>query len=419
MKTNAIKRGILAVRADAGSAQQILETLQRTFAEFKDKNDERLKGVEKKFDDVVAREQVDRINADLTRLQGVIEDHNRRMASLSVAEGAGVITPEAAEHRKAFARFIRKGVDADLRDMEIKAALRTDSDPDGGYVTPVELDQQITRVQGLYSSMRRLARVVPVGSATFKRLHNMGGATSGWVGETDARTETNTPVLKEQAYPTMELFANPATTQGILDDASVNIEAWLAEEVGIAFDEMEGAAFVSGNGVARPRGFLSYTAVANASYAWEKIGYVASGAAADFASSNPSDQFIDLIHALKPGYRQNATFLMNDLTLSKIRKFKTTTGEYLWQPSLQAGAPSQLLGYRVETDDSMPDVAANALSVAFADFRRGYIITDRMGVRVLRDPFSAKPYVMFYTTKRVGGGVQDFAAIKLMKIATS
>lgn len=185
------------------------------------------------------------------------------------------------------------------------------------------------------------------------------------------------------------------------------------------FAEAEGAAFVSGTGILQPRGLLSYDTVANASYAWGSVGYVASGAAADFTTSNPADKLIDMVHALRAGYRQGASWLMNDLTAAKIRKFKAGDGNFLWQPSLQVGQPSTLLGYAAYTDDNMPDVGANAFSVAFADFRRAYLIVDRVGIRVLRDPFTNKPNVHFYTTKRVGGGIQNFEAIKLLKIAAS
>ena len=203
------------------------------------------------------------------------------------------------------------------------------------------------------------------------------------------------------------------------DDAFVNAEAWLSDEVSISFTEGEAAAFITGTGIKSPRGILSYTNVANSSYTWGNIGYTASGAAGAFAASNPSDNLVDLIHTLKRGYRNGASFLMNDLTLSSIRKFKDGQGIYLWTPGLQEGVSSTLLGYGVEIDDNMPDVAANTYSIAFANFSRAYQIVDRAGVAVLRDPYTRKGWVKFYTTKRVGGGVKNFEAIKLMKFATS
>jgi HK97 family phage major capsid protein len=211
----------------------------------------------------------------------------------------------------------------------------------------------------------------------------------------------------------------PAATATLLDDSAVNIDEWIASEVELTFAVQEGAAFVNGDGTNQPKGFLQYTTVANSSWSWGNLGYIASGAAGAFAASNPSDALIDLIYALKAGYRQNGNFVMNRKTQAAIRKFKDSGGAYLWQPPAQAGGRASLMTFPLIEAEDMPDIGANALSIAFGDFRRGYLIVDRVGVRVLRDPYSAKPYVLFYTTKRVGGGVQDFDAVKLMKFAAS
>jgi HK97 family phage major capsid protein len=245
------------------------------------------------------------------------------------------------------------------------------------------------------------------------------GPATGWVGETDARPQTSTPTLAELSFPAMELYAMPAATATLLEDAAVDIDEWLAGEVEQAFAEQEGTAFVGGDGVNKPKGFLAYTAVANGAWTWGNIGYVATGAAGAFPASNPSDVLIDLIYALKPGYRQNAVFVMNRRTQSEVRKFKDSTGNYLWQPPATASGRASLMGFPLIDAEDMPNIAADSLSVAFGDFRRGYLVVDRQGVRVLRDPYSAKPYVLFYTTKRVGGGVQDFDAFKLLKFAAS
>ena len=319
-----------------------------------------------------------------------------------------------AKHKTAFNTFMRTGDDDGLRDMEVQAKLTTQSDPDGGYITPEEVDSMVTRDEAAIVAMRSLATVRPVGSATYKKIHNVGGTTSGWVGEEQQRDETGTPQLKALEFPTMEVYAEPHATQGMLDDASFGVESWLADEVSIEFAEQEGGAFITGNGVGKPRGILSYDAVANSNQAWGNLGFVTSGAA---AALSDADKLIDLVHSLKRGYRNESAFLMNDQTLAACRKFKDVAGNYVFQPGLREDAPDMLLGKRVEIDDYMPDIAANALAIAFGNFRRGYVITDRMGIRVLRDPFTSKPYVKFYTTKRVGGGVQDYAAIKLMKIA--
>jgi len=284
---------------------------------------------------------------------------------------------------------------------------------------PAEVERDIGRRLVDVSPIRALATVRTVSASVYKKPFMTSGPAVGWIGETAARPQTNSPVLAELSFPTMELYAMPAATATLLDDAMVDVDQWLAAEVDQVFAEQEGVAFVSGDGINKPKGFLASTAVANGPWSWGNIGYVATGTAGAFPASNPADVLIDLGYALRVGYRRNATFMMNRKTESVIRKFKDQNGQYLWSPGVAAGAPPTLLGYPVVCDDAMPDIAANALSVAFGDFRRGYLVVDRAGVRVLRDPYTAKPYVLFYTTKRVGGGVQDFDAIKLLKFAAS
>jgi len=422
---NARARGLIGVRADTSNATAILAELQRTFEAFKTEHEEELKGIKANFADVVKTEKVDRINADITKLQKALDETNAMLAAIKVG-GAGDDKPlsaEKREHAKAFNQFFRRGVDANLRDLEVKAALRTDSDPDGGYVTPEEMETTIDRVLGTVSVMRQIARVMSISAGVYKKLVNQGGATGGWVGERESRPETNTPTLSELAFNAMEIYANPAATQTLLDDARVDIAAWLADEVSITFAEMEGAAFITGSGVNRPRGLLSYDTVANASYTWGKLGYVATGEAADWATTSTTvsraDALINLYYALKPGYRNGASWLMSDAVMAAVRKFKDPDGAFLWAPPTAAAEMSTVLGKPVYNDDNMQAVGANAYPIAFGNFQRGYLIVDRMGVRVLRDPFTNKPYVHFYTTKRVGGGVQNFEAIKLLKIAAS
>lgn len=420
MPTTRPFRGIASVRADATTdANTLLAGLQTAFAAFKVENEERLKEVKKGFDDVVKAEKVERINASVTELQKALDQTNAQLAALKLnGTGGGDNDPARAEHAKAFGSYFRKGADASLRDLEVKARLTTQSDPDGGYVVPTQVESAIDRVLGTMSAMRSIATVRPIGAATYKKLVNVGGATSGWVGENSGRPETATPRLVPLEFGTKELYAQPAATQTMLDDAGMSIEQWLADEVSIEFAEQEGDAFIRGNGVDEPRGLLSYDTVANASYAWGKLGFIVSGGASSFAASTPSDAFLDLIYSLKRGYRQDASWLMNDMTVSKVRKFKDGQGNYLWQPSALAGEPASFMGYPLVDDDNMPDVAANAFPIAFGAFKRAYLILDRVGIRVLRDPFTSKPNVLFYTTKRVGGGVQNFEAVKLMKIST-
>ncbi len=229
-----------------------------------------------------------------------------------------------------------------------------------------------------------------------------------------ARKPTH-PHLAELLFPTMELYAQPAATQALLDDSVVNLDEWIAREVETVFAEQESEAFIVGNGVNKPKGFMDYTKVANASWTWGNTGYIATGVAGAFAASNPSDKLVDVIYGLKAGYRQNGRWMLNRSTQAAIRKFKDTQGNYLWQPAATADGNASLLSFPVVESEYMPDIATDAHAIAFGDFKRGYLIVDRVGVRMLRDPYSTKPYVLFYTTKRVGGGIQDFDAIKTLK----
>jgi HK97 family phage major capsid protein len=422
-------RGIVRARAEAPTLGEInakVLEIHEVFAAFKAANDERLKGIEKGRDDVVTNEKVDRINADVTSLTKVIDGMKETVEAMKLGGGAtnglrgNVQTPERKQYASTFNTWFRKGgetVEAGLKNLAVKAALSSQSDADGGFLLPEEMDSTITRVVANLSAMRGIARVVSTSSYEYKTLVSQGGATSGWVGEEASRTTTNTPTLSEISVPAGEIYANCFSSQRMLDDASVNIEQWLADEVAITFAEQEGAAFISGNGVNRPMGFLSYSPVANASYAWGRIGYIATGTSGAFATAG-ADNLISLHYALRPGYRSNGTFIMSDVTLGTVRAFKDTTNQYIWAPPT-ADAPASILGKPVVTDENMPTIAANSYSVAFGDFNRGYLINDRLQARVLRDPYTNKPYVNFYTTKRVGGGVVNFEAIKTLKFGTS
>ncbi|MET3662495.1 phage major capsid protein [Aquamicrobium ahrensii] len=416
-------RGIVAIRNDGGSnPTAILNELKQTFETFKAENDKALSDLKKGQEDVVQTEKVDRINATITELQKAIDETNVALAAVKVGGVGGDLDPAAAEHAEAFNRFFRRGVDNGLRDLEVKAKLTTQSDPDGGYLVPEETEAGIDRVLGTVSTVRSLARTISISTNTYKKLVNMGGATSGWVGEEDARTGTDTPTLREIAINTGEIYAQPGATQTSLDDARIDLAAWLADEVAIEFAEQEGAAFVSGDGMNKPRGILAYDKVANASYAWGKIGFVVSGKADGFvaatASASPADALIDLYYSLKSGYRNGAAWLMSDKVMNTVRKFKDAEGAYIWAPPSGAAEVATILGKPVHTDDNMPAVAGNDFPIAFGDFNRSYLIVDRIGIRVLRDPFTSKPNVLFYTTKRVGGGIVNFEAMKLLKIST-
>lgn len=397
--------------------KQLLEQQGRAFEEFKRVNDERLKAIEGKgFAPADLEEKVNTLNAELNRLGKDLTEVAKKANRPAAGQDAG--SPEAAEHKSAFERYFRKGDETGLAAAERKA-MQIGVDPDGGFLVPVEVESAIDRVAGATVAMRRLATVRTIGANSYKKTVVTSGAAGGWIGETEDSAETGTPKIGELEFAAHKMFAEPWATNDLLEDAVIDIGAWLADEVGMTFEELEGAAFIGGSGIKRPRGLLAYDTVANSNYSWGKLGYIASGAAGAFAASNPSDQLIDLVHALKSKYRNGAAFLMNDLTLAAVRKFKDSNGQYLWQPSLQAGAAGMLLGYAVETDDNMPDLAANSLSIAFGDFKRGYLIVDRRGVALIRDNLTKKGYTKFHTTKRVGGGVQNFEAIKLMKFAAS
>ncbi len=394
------------------------DDFMEAFGAFKDANDRRLGEIEQKLTaDVVTRDKVDRINRAMDEHKRVLDQIVLRKARPPLGDAGGA-SIEASEHKAAFDGYIRRGDEAGLRALEAKA-MSAGSGSDGGYLVPPETDSEIGRRLTSVSPIRSLATVRRVSSAVLKKPFATAGLSSGWVAETAARPQTTTPQLAELSFPTMELYAMPAATQALLDDAAVDIEAWIAGEVDIVFAEQEGTAFVSGDGVNKPKGFLAYTAVADGSWSWGNLGYIATGAAGAFASSGPSDVLVDTIYALKAGHRQNASFVMNRKTQSAIRKFKDADGNYLWHPPAGAGQAASLMGFAIAEAEDMPDVAANALAIAFGDFRAGYLVVDRAGVRILRDPYSAKPYVLFYTTKRVGGGVQNFEAIKLVKFAAS
>ncbi|MDP4021419.1 phage major capsid protein [Methylobacterium sp. NEAU 140] len=398
-----------------------LDDLAAAFEAFKETNDARLGQIEGRLSaDVLTEEKLARIDAALdaarTRLDRISLDRARPPLGRIGGQAGGHGEPAAGEHKAAFDLYVRAGESAGLKRLEAKA-LSAGSGPDGGYLVPGSLERTVLARLGTISPIRSIAGVQQISGGQYKRAVAVGAPVTGWAAETAPRPQTDGPALSEIAFPAMELYAMPAATQTLLDDAVVDVDAWLAGEIETAFAEQEGVAFVTGNGVSRPRGFLSSDTVANAAWAPGKLGFVATGAAGAFPTTNPADVLFDLVYALRAGYRQNAGFVMNRRVQSAIRKFKDADGTYLWQPALAAGRPATLAGFPVTEAEAMPDLAAGSLSVAFGDFRRGYLVVDRTGLRVLRDPYSAKPYVLFYTTKRVGGGVQDFDAIKLLKFA--
>jgi HK97 family phage major capsid protein len=394
------------------------DEMMRAFEAFKEGNDQRLAAIDRRAGDVLLEEKVDRINTAIEAHQRWIEEASLRSARPALGRDGDAEAAPQREHKSAFEAYMRSGETSGLRQLETKA-MSVGSNPDGGYTVPAEIDHLIGARLTDISPIRSIAGQRTISGNVYKKPFMVSGPAMGWVGETAARPQTATPVLDELAFPAMELYATPGATATLLEDSAVNIEQWLAGEVEQVFAQQEGAAFVTGDGNNKPKGFLSYATVDNAAWSWGNVGYVATGAAGAFPVSDPSDVLSDLVYAVRAGYRQNGVFVMNRKTQSAIRKFKDSTGNYLWQPPAKADGRASLIGFPLVDVEDMPNVGADAYALAFGDFGRGYLVVDRAGVSVLRDPFTAKPYVLFYTTKRVGGGVQDFDAIKLLKFAAS
>jgi HK97 family phage major capsid protein len=377
----------------------------QAFEAFKDANDERLAQIEKRMSaDVVTTEKVDRINKAVDEL--ILKSRRPVLSAEKLVE--------PSEHKKAFDSYVRKGEAHGLSALEAKA-MSVGSGTDGGYLVPSQTEAEITRLLSKASPLRGIADVRQSSTTLYKKPFATAGAATGWIGETAARPQTNSPTLAELQFPAMELYAMPAATQALLDDSIVNLDEWLAREVETVFAEQETDAFINGDGVTKPKGFLNYTKVAQSSWVWGSTGYIPTGVAGAFAATNPTDKLVDVIYALKAGYRQNGRWMLNRTTQAQIRKFKDSQGNYLWQPAATPDGNASLLSFPVVESEYMPDIATDSHAVAFGDFKRGYLIVDRVGVRVLRDPYSTKPYILFYTTKRVGGGIQDFDAIKTLK----
>jgi HK97 family phage major capsid protein len=319
---------------------------------------------------------------------------------------------------KELAEALRSFIGGDERALK---AMAVSSDPGGGFMVLPAFSEGMTRVEIDHSPMRQVARVVQIEHAdAFEEVLDKDSAGAAWVAETEARPATSAPQIGKLRIPVHEIYAMPEATQMVLDDARFDVVEWLTNKVGQQFGIAEGAAFLSGNGVGKPRGFLDYptAATADASRAWGTLEHVATGTSAGFGTDpNGANKLVDLVHKLKAGYRREATWMMNKKTSGEVRKLKDGAGRFVWVDSLQAGTPPSLLGYPVVEAEDMPDLSSASLSVAFGNFKRGYTIVDRVGVRLLTDPYTNKPYVRLYTWKRVGGDVNDFHAIKLMKFS--
>ena len=359
------------------------------------------------------KEQLSKQEERLTMLDRKSYSPTRRPALATTAD-------VEAPHQKAFEGYLRTGDDDALRGLHLEGkAMSTAVAGDGGYLVDPQTAETIRSVLRTTSSIRQVANVVGVEASAYDVLIDSTEAGAGWATETASTGETATPTIERISIPLHELSALPKISQRLLDDSAFDIDQWLAGRVAETFARSEAAAFVSGDGIDKPVGFLSHPAVDDASWAWGSLGYVATGASGAFDGTDPGVSLIDLVYSLGARYRANGTFVLNSKTAGVIRKIKDAEGRFLWTDSLTQGEPARLLGYPVLIAEDMPDVAADSFSVAFGDFGAGYTIAERPDLRILRDPFSAKPHVLFYATKRVGGDVSDFAAIKLLKFGLS
>lgn len=393
--------------------QDVAEELKGRFDEFTLKNDKRLQAVE--AEKGALAESVEGLNVKLTELDQLKTGLEEELKQLKRPGSTGAGSKDIEEHKAAFGRFMRKGDDAGLEELEQKA-LSVGTDADGGFAVPEELDRNVIDLERDMSPMRQECSVITIGTDDYKRLVNLGGAGSGWVGEEDARPATSTSKLAQIVATMGEIYANPQATQKSLDDIFFDVEAWLAEEVAREFAEKEGAAFLLGDGSNKPKGLLANTLSLSkdADRAFGQLQKLHSGSAGSFNSDN----LIALVYALKKAYRTGAKWMMGGNTLHTVRTMKDGNGNYLWVPGLTEGEASSLLGYGVAENEDMPDVAADANAISFGNFKRAYTIVDRMGTRILRDPFTNKPNVGFYTTKRVGGMTTDTNAVKVLTLST-
>jgi HK97 family phage major capsid protein len=408
--------------------QKTIEDLGRAFEQFKSANDQQIKEKAKGVFEPILEEKTQRLGNAMADLEAKLAKLGQETKDLTDAfvksqrGGTGGETdPAKRDHTKAFLNYVRRGDKEGLAELQEKA-MSVGSDPSGGYFVPVDTSGRIVAKVFETTPMRQFAFVDTTNSDTYEGMTDRNEVSSGWVGETTSRAETNTPDVGKYQITIGELYAEPRITQKLLEDADRDVEAWLVAKIAEKFARDQNNAFIVGNGVNKPRGLTSYTtaATADSTRTWGVIEHIASGGSGAFTATTPQDKLVDMTEALKPAYRNGAVWMMPRAVSLLVRKFKTATDlNYIWQPSLVAGAPATLLGYPVAMAEDFPAIAANSLSAAFGNFRAAYTIVDRRGIAMMRDPFTAKPYVKFYTTTRVGGAVVDFDAVKLLKFAAS
>lgn len=396
-----------AVRADGADPKALFEQINAAVNEMRQKNDQALSS---KADDVVLNEHVDRINADISRLE---EAMDKALAAASAANLGNEPAVRDPEYTDQFNAYFRRGITSER--LETVKAAATKTDGEGGYLAPVEWDRTLTGRLKQVSAIRQYASVQTISGAGFTKVFSDRNVGTGWVGETAARPATTTSALSSLGWAIGEIYANPAASQGLIDDAEFNIETWLAEEVETEFNRQEGIAFLSGDGTNKPHGILTYVTggTAAARHPWGAITATNSGAAAALTG----DGLLTLIYSLPEEYEAGARLFMNRTTAGAARKLKDGQNNYLWQPSYEAGQPATLAGVPVVHIPGMPAVGAGAIAALYGDMAETYLVVDRIGIRVLRDPYTNKPFVHFYTTKRVGGGVKNPDAMKALIVA--
>ena len=339
-----------------------------------------------------------------------------RKMTLPARTPLGGAMDAGAPHQKAFNAYLRNGDDDGLRGLELEGkSLSTAVNSDGGYLVDPQTSATVQSVLNATASIRAIASVVQVEATSYDVLVDHTDVGAGWATEAGPQTETSTPQIDRITIGLHELSALPKASQRLLDDSAFDIEGWLAGRIANKFARAEAAAFVNGDGVDKPKGFLTHAAVDNDIWTWGNLGYVPTEVDGDLTP----DAIIELVYALGAQYRANGAFVMNSKTAGRVRKLTDADARFLWSDGLAAGEPAMLMGYPVLVAEDMPDVASGSFSIAFGDFRAGYTVAERPDLRILRDPFSAKPHVLFYATKRVGGDVSDFAAIKLLKFGVA
>lgn len=396
----------------------LIEDQGKAWEAFKKANEERLKAIEAKgYAPAELTEKVEKINADLNAIGKQMTDIEKKAGR--PGPDRQDVTPEQAEYRKAFGRFLRKGDANGLAELSQKA-MNTGSDPDGGYLVIPEMDAAIDRFAGVNGVMSRLSDVITIGTAKYEKLVKTSGMAMRRVADGATGGETTEPKFAKIAIEVFTAEVEPWVYNETLEDSFINLESDLANEAAIGFTEGANAEYITGNGVGKARGIAAYPMVANASFAWGSVGYVLSGKSAAFASVAPADKVISLQHALKAQYRAGAVWLANDATVGVMRQLKDGSGSYyLWQPDPAAAFGGRFLGAPVEVDDNVADLGAGSLSLAYGNFKRGYKIVLRAGTTLIRDNITSKGQTKFNFRRRFGAGIQNFEAIKWMKFATS